>query len=65
VANSERITGAIASVRSAGYDIVLKLDATVGLVKRKSPVSRLSTQDRWFLESFHMHLDSKLLTGHE
>jgi len=46
VADSERITGAIANVRSAGYDIVLKLDATIGLVKRETQSARLSTQDR-------------------
>jgi len=34
VSESERITGAIAGVRAHGYDIVLKLDATIGLAKR-------------------------------
>ncbi len=34
VGDSDRITGAIGNVRSAGYDIVLKLDATIGLAKR-------------------------------
>jgi hypothetical protein len=33
VGESDRITGAISNVRSAGYDIVLKLDATIGLAK--------------------------------
>jgi hypothetical protein len=61
VADSERITGAIASVRSAGYDIVLKLDATIGLVKRESNPSRLSTQDRRFLESIHIQVDPEIL----
>ena len=31
VSESDRITGAIAGVRAHGYDIVLKLDATIGL----------------------------------
>ncbi len=61
VADSERITGAIASVRSAGYDIVLKLDATIGLVKRESNPSRLSTQDRRFLESIHIQVDPEIM----
>jgi len=30
VSDSDRITGAIAGVRAHGYDIVLKLDATIG-----------------------------------
>ena len=34
VSDSDRITGAIAGVRAHGYDIVLKLDATIGLAKR-------------------------------
>jgi hypothetical protein len=34
VSESDRITGAIAGVRAHGYDIVLKLDATIGLAKR-------------------------------
>jgi hypothetical protein len=61
VADSERITGAIANVRSAGYDIVLKLDATIGLVKRETQSARLSTQDRRFLESIHIQVDPELL----
>ena len=34
VSDSDRITGAIAGVRAHGYDIVLKLDATIGLARR-------------------------------
>src|SRR5262249_44584431 len=33
VSESDRITGAIAGVRAHGYDIVLKLDATIGLAR--------------------------------
>ena len=46
VGESDRITGAISNVRSAGYDIVLKLDATIGLAKRDADSARLSNQDR-------------------
>ena len=34
VSDSERIAEAIAGVRAAGFDIVLKLDATIGLARR-------------------------------
>jgi len=61
VAESDRITGAIASVRSAGFDIVLKLDATIGLAKREAMVGRLSNQDRRFLESLHIQVDAEAL----
>ena len=36
VSESDRIAEAIAGVRAAGYDIVLKLDATIGLARRES-----------------------------
>ena len=48
VSDSDRITGAIAGVRAHGYDIVLKLDATIGLAKRDSSSgesSSLTTQE--------------------
>ena len=53
VSQSDRVTRAIAGVRAHGYDIVLKLDATIGLSKRdgaKVEDSKLTTQDRCFLE---------------
>src|SRR5277367_6275637 len=34
VSDSTRITDAISEVRAAGFDIVLKLDATIGLARR-------------------------------
>ena len=37
VSDSDRITGAIAGVRAHGYDIVLKLDATIGLAAFWNP----------------------------
>ena len=64
VSESERITGAIAGVRAHGYDIVLKLDATIGLAKRDAngnvePGSKLTTQDRRFLESLRIQVDQE------
>ena len=57
VSDSERISAAIASVRAAGYDIVLKLDATIGLAKREAQPARITAQDRRFLESLHIQVD--------
>ncbi|HZS70618.1 MAG TPA: hypothetical protein VFA13_02160 [Candidatus Acidoferrum sp.] len=59
VSESDRITGAIAGVRAHGYDIVLKLDATIGLAKRDAAevAARLTTQDRRFLESLRIQVD--------
>jgi hypothetical protein len=65
VSESDRITGAIAGVRAHGYDIVLKLDATIGLAKRDAaaaatdPGSKLTTQDRRFLESLRIQVDQE------
>jgi hypothetical protein len=60
VSESERITGAIAGVRAHGYDIVLKLDATIGLAKRDGSSvdgAAMTTQDRRFLESLRIQVD--------
>src|ERR1700682_2277738 len=60
VSDSDRITGAIAGVRAHGYDIVLKLDATIGLARRDAAAAeaaRLTTQDRRFLESLRIQVD--------
>jgi len=62
VSESERITGAIAGVRAHGYDIVLKLDATIGLAKRDGSTEegpRITTQDRRFLESLRIQVDQE------
>jgi len=61
VSESERISGAIANVRSAGFDIVLKLDATIGLARREAQPKRITTQDRRFLESLHIQVDEEIL----
>lgn len=61
VSESDRITGAIAGVRAHGYDIVLKLDATIGLAKRDAAgvQTNLTTQDRRFLESLRIQVDQE------
>jgi len=64
VSESERITGAIAGVRAHGYDIVLKLDATIGLAKRDAAggdEARITTQDRRFLESLRIQVDQEAM----
>jgi len=61
VSESERITGAISEVRAHGYDIVLKLDATIGLARREgldSP-AHMTLQDRRFLESLRIQVDQE------
>ena len=63
VSESDRITGAIAGVRAHGYDIVLKLDATIGLAKRDASsseaASKMTPQDRRFLESLRIQVDQE------
>lgn len=65
VSDSERIAEAISSVRAAGFDIVLKLDATIGLARRQSQDSKMTTQDRRFLESLHIRVDDETATEEE
>lgn len=61
VSESDRITEAISGVRAAGYDIVLKLDATIGLARRESNSSQITSNDRRFLESLHIQVDQEVL----
>ena len=62
VSESDRIAEAIAGVRAAGFDIVLKLDATIGLARRNGlQDARITNQDRRFLESLHISVDEELL----
>lgn len=62
VSDSERIADAISNVRAAGFDIVLKLDATIGLARRQdSKDAKMTTQDRRFLESLHIRVDEEIL----
>jgi hypothetical protein len=57
VGDSERIADAISGIRAAGYEIVLKLDATIGLARREFPSDHMSSHDRRFLESLHIQVD--------
>jgi hypothetical protein len=61
VSDSERIAEAISSVRAAGFDIVLKLDATIGLARRQGTDAKMTSQDRRFLESLHIQVDEQSL----
>ncbi|HEV2287890.1 MAG TPA: hypothetical protein VGR81_02950 [Candidatus Acidoferrales bacterium] len=61
VADSEKIAEAIANVRAAGYDIVLKLDATIGLAQRSQQESKMTMTDRRFLESLHIRVDEEVM----
>ena len=65
VSDSERIADAISGVRAAGFDIVLKLDATIGLARRSGQSTKMTTQDRRFLESLHIRVDEELLEEEE
>lgn len=61
VSESERISEAISGVRAAGYEIVLKLDATIGLARRESSSPLITSNDRRFLESLHIQVDQDAL----
>lgn len=61
VSESDRIAEAISNVRTAGFDIVLKLDATIGLARRQSQDAKMTQQDRRFLESLHIRVDEEIL----
>ena len=61
VSESDRISEAISGVRAAGYDIVLKLDATIGLARRESSSGQITSNDRRFLESLHIQVDQDVL----
>ena len=61
VAESDRIAEAISGVRAAGFEIVLKLDATIGLARRSSEEARMTSQDRRFLESMRIRVDEDVM----
>jgi hypothetical protein len=65
VSESDRIAEAISSIRAAGFDIVLKLDATIGLARRTASDAKMTTQDRRFLESLHIRVDEEVLEEDE
>ena len=52
-------------MRAHGYDIVLKLDATIGLAKRDGAAAedaKLTTLDKRFLESLRIQVDQESMT---
>jgi hypothetical protein len=61
VSESDRIGEAIAEIRDAGFDIVLKLDATIGLARRESQPHAITSNDRRFLEALHIQVDQAVL----
>jgi hypothetical protein len=61
VSESNRISEAISEVRAAGFDIVLKLDATIGLARRDADDTKITPNDRRFLESLHIQVDQEIL----
>jgi hypothetical protein len=61
VSESTRISEAISEVRAAGFDIVLKLDATIGLARRDADDTKITPNDRRFLESLHIQVDQEIL----
>ena len=61
VSESERISEAIAGVRAAGFDVVLKLDATIGLAHRELHPRPITVNDRRFLEALHIQVDQEVL----
>ena len=61
VSESARISEAISEVRAAGFDIVLKLDATIGLARRDADDTQITPNDRRFLESLHIQVDQEIL----
>lgn len=61
VSDSERIAEAIANVRAAGFDIVLRLDATIGLARRDAEQLKMTIHDRKFLESLHIRVDEEVI----
>jgi hypothetical protein len=61
VAESDRIAEAISGVRAAGFEIVLKLDATIGLARRNSDDAKMTSQDRRFLESMRIRVDEDVM----
>jgi hypothetical protein len=61
VSESDRISETIAGIRAAGFDIVLKLDATIGLARRESQPSAITPNDRRFLEALHIQVDQAVL----
>src|SRR6202022_3497674 len=60
VSESSRISDAISEVRTAGFEIVLKLDATIGLARRDGDDTKITPNGRRFLESLHIQVDQDM-----
>ncbi len=59
VSESERVANTLAEVRGSGFDIVVKLDATIGLARREATGVGITPQDRRFLESLRIRVDDE------
>jgi hypothetical protein len=59
VSDSDRVANTLAEVRTSGFDIVVKLDATIGLARRE-PNDRITANDRRFLESLRIRVDDEI-----
>jgi hypothetical protein len=57
VSESERVSKTLAEVRGSGFDIVVKLDATIGLARREGASDCITSHDRRFLESLRIRVD--------
>jgi hypothetical protein len=57
VSESERVSKTLAEVRGSGFDIVVKLDATIGLARREAAGVGITPHDRRFLESLRIRVD--------
>ena len=57
VSGSQRIAEAISNIRTAGFDIALKLNATISLARRQSQDPKVASGEPRFLESLHIQID--------
>jgi hypothetical protein len=57
VSGSERIAEAISNIRAAGFDIALRLNATISLARRESQDLKMASGEPRFLESLHIKVD--------
>ena len=57
VSGSERIAEAISNIRAAGFDVALKLNATISLTRRESQDIKMASGEPRFLESLHIQID--------
>jgi hypothetical protein len=60
LSESERIAEVMSRIRSAGYDLFLVLEVTIGADGRSDPEFRLTTQDTQFLRALKIIVDEDL-----